>query len=215
MSTMLRSIIILAMMLCATTVWAQRDVDFERLLPWMEGNFSSEKQAEQDTSFFDVRLHMKRIWWDRTDGAWFYVEQAMATTPDRPYRQRVYHVHRIEQGLIESAVYTVKDAKAVIGAWKDTTLLDGLTPKDLVIRRGCEVFLQADYASYVGRTMGTACASDIRGASYASSEVIIRHDRIESWDRGFDVENKQVWGAVNGPYIFLRETPLPFDKPKD
>lgn len=201
--------------MAASTMQARRDVDLERLLPWMEGSFSSAAQAARDTSYFDVRLHMKRIWSDRTDGAWFYVEQAMATSQDRPYRQRVYHVHRVEHGFIESAVYAFKDPKAVVGAWNDTALLTGLSPRDLVPRRGCEVILQADYGSYLGRTMGTACASDIRGASYATSEVVIRHDRIESWDRGYSAENVQVWGAVKGPYIFLRETELRLDKPKD
>ncbi|MBU3741224.1 MAG: hypothetical protein FGM24_02950 [Candidatus Kapabacteria bacterium] len=199
----------------AQTQPAKRDVDFERLLPWMDGSFSSEAQSKADTSFQHVVLHMKRIWYDRTDGAWFYVEQAMAAAQDRPYRQRVYNVRRVEQGMIESAVYTFKKPEDVIGAWKDTTLIDDKSPSELVKRRGCEVFLQADFASYIGRTMGMACASDLRGASYATSEVTISYDRIVSWDRGYNPANEQVWGSTAGPYIFLRTTPLPFGVAKE
>ena len=194
---------------------AKPDVDIERLLPWMEGSFSSEEQHKQDTAFMHVVLHMKRIWHDRTDGAWFYVEQAMAAAQDRPYRQRVYHVRRVEQGMIESAVYTLKNPDAVKGAWQDTTLVSTLSPKDLVKRRGCEVFLQADFGAYHGRTMGMACASDLRGASYATSEVTIKHDRFITWDRGYNAANEQVWGSTAGPYIFLRTTPLPFGVAKE
>lgn len=193
----------------------ERDVDYERLLPWMEGSFSSEEQSKADTSFLHVVLHMKRIWHDRTDGAWFYVEQSMAAAQDRPYRQRVYNVRRVEQGMIESAVYAFKKPDAVVGAWKDTTLIVDMSPGDLIKRRGCEVFLQADYASYTGRTMGMACASDIRGANYATSEVTIKHDRIVTWDRGYNMANEQVWGSTAGPYIFARTTPLPFGVAKE
>jgi hypothetical protein len=209
-----------SLILCAVTGMAQKadatpDVDVERLLPWMEGSFSSEEQHKQDTAFMHVVLHMKRIWHGRTDGAWFYVEQAMASAQDRPYRQRVYHVRRVEQGMIESAVYAFKNPDAVKGAWQDTTLVSTLLPKDLVKRRGCEVFLQADFGAYHGRTMGMACASDLRGASYATSDVTIKHDRFITWDRGYDAANEQVWGSTAGPYIFLRTTPLPFGVAKE
>lgn len=217
----MRSAMLLVMIVGATCAAAAQtptpkpDVDVERLLPWMEGSFSSEEQHKQDTAFLHVVLHMKRIWKDRSDGAWFYVEQAMAAAQDRPYRQRVYQVRRVEQGMIESAVYTLKNPDAVKGAWQDTTVISALSPKDLVKRRGCEVFLQADFGAYHGRTMGMACASDLRGASYATSEVTIRHDRFVTWDRGYNAANEQVWGSTDGPYIFLRTTPLPFGVAKE
>jgi hypothetical protein len=33
-------------------------------------------------------------------------------------------------------------------------------------------------------------------------------DRIVSWDRGFDGDRRQVWGAEKGGYIFGRIVPL-------
>ena len=51
-----------------------------------------------------------------------------------------------------------------------------------------------------------ACASDLRGAAYATSEVTITPQFVLSWDRGFDNTGKQVWGATEGPYVFLRES---------
>ena len=45
-----------------------------------------------------------------------------------------------------------------------------------------------------------------RGASYATSEVELREERITSWDRGYDGEGLQVWGATEGPYRFDRQS---------
>lgn len=95
----------------------------------------------------------------------------------------------------------------MVGAWRDVTGLDDLSPSDLVRRRGCEVYLQRDEVKFLGSTHGTACSSDIRGASYATSEVQISANVISSWDRGFTSAGEQVWGAVKGPYYFLRQKP--------
>lgn len=183
----------------------KKDEDLEVLARWIEGSFSSEAQAKADTTYFDVRLHMKRIWHDRADGYWFLVEQAIAASQDKPYRQRVYHIRRVEENMIESRVFTWKAPSAVIGAWKDTTKLDGLDTDDLSIRRGCEVYMQMDDIMFFGSTHGTACASDLKGASYATSEVKIFHDRIISWDRGYSADGVQVWGAEKGGYVFIKQ----------
>ncbi|MCX6140250.1 MAG: chromophore lyase CpcT/CpeT [Candidatus Kapabacteria bacterium] len=181
------------------------DADLEVLVAWMEGSFSSELQSKADTSYFNVRLHMKRIWRERTDGYWLLVEQAISTSLDKPYRQRVYHVHRVEENMIESQVYTWKKPAAVIGAWRDTTSLANLGLEDIAIRRGCEVYMQMDSEMFFGSTHGTACSSELRGASYATSEVKILANRIISWDRGFSSDGTQVWGATTGGYVFMKE----------
>lgn len=40
----------------------------------MVGSYSSEAQSLADKEFRDVRLHMTRIWPERKDGCWLYVE---------------------------------------------------------------------------------------------------------------------------------------------
>jgi hypothetical protein len=65
--------------------------------------------------------------------------------------------------------------------------------------------MQLDAIHFFGSTHGTACTSELRGASYATSEVKIYRDRIVSWDRGYSSDNAQVWGATKGGYVFLRQ----------
>ncbi|MEZ4689755.1 MAG: hypothetical protein R3A12_06085 [Ignavibacteria bacterium] len=39
-----------------------KSLDSRNLLSLMEGSFNSEEQAKNDSDYYDIRLHMKRIW---------------------------------------------------------------------------------------------------------------------------------------------------------
>lgn len=179
--------------------------DLEDLVTMMVGSFSSAEQAAADPdNYWDIRLEMAPIWTDRTDGVWLYVEQAAASSLDAPYRQRVYRVTEAGDNLFESAVYTLPDPAAAVGAWRQENPLAHWTPDDLETRQGCSVFLaRTEDGSFRGSTRQKECLSNLRGAAYATSEIVIQADRLSSWDRGFDAEDKQVWGAEKGGYVFL------------
>ena len=51
----------------------------------------------------------------------------------------------------------------------------------------------------------TGSGSTLRGATYAVSDVTLSATQILSWDRGYDAQDNQVWGAEAGPYEFLRQ----------
>lgn len=176
-----------------------------KLVSYMEGSFSSQKQSEQDTNYFDIRLRMKRIWSDRADGVWLYVEQATSSVQQKPYRQRVYHVTQIGKNKFESAVYTIENPLRFAGDFKKESPLAGLTPDSLKSRDGCSVFLTKNKKGYYsGSTIGKDCSSDLRGAKYATSEVKVYKNKIVSWDRGWGDNGEQIWGATGGGYIFDR-----------
>jgi len=178
--------------------------DFTLLMDWMTGEFSSAEQAAKDSAYFDISLKMTRIWPDKKTGAWIYVEQAVAATPNEPYRQRVYFVREMGDGQFSSDIYMIPEEEKFIGAWKDTSPFDNLTQFDLEYKDGCAVFINYDGFQYSGRTNEKTCKSTLRGASYATSEVKIIKDVLESWDRGYDGDGNQVWGAENGPYVFKK-----------
>lgn len=181
--------------------------DLDELATWMQGSFSSEEQSVEDQEYFDIRLEMARIWEDRKDGVWLYVEQAAATALERPYRQRIYHVYAQDDGTFASEIYTLEKPEAFIGGWKDASRFAGFGPEKLTVRKGCKVTLKkASDGSYVGGTHEADCESSLRGASYATTEIRLTADTMISWDRGFDSENKHVWGAEKGGYIFKRKT---------
>jgi hypothetical protein len=171
----------------------------------LTGSFSSGTQAKSDPEFFDVRLHMTPIWTSRADGPWLYVEQAMATALERPYRQRVYRLIDRGDGSVESFVYELPNPRERVGAWSNPAVFDSDTPETLVPRAGCAMVLRRSGATWVGSTNERDCESSLRGASYATSEVVLRQDGLDTWDRGFDAGGKQVWGATKGAYQFRRD----------
>jgi hypothetical protein len=186
-----------------------KDPDLERLAAWMTGTFASAEQAKSDPEEYrDVRLGTARIWTERPDGPWLYVEQAVAGALDRPYRQRVYRLRHVGDDLFESRVHELPDPLRFAGAFADPSRLAALSPDDLSEMTGCAVVLRRiDETTFRGSTLGSACTNDFRGASFATSEVTVTAEGIDSWDRGYDAAWGQVWGATKGPYRFRRATP--------
>lgn len=150
---------------------------------------------------------MKPIWSGRTDGYWLYIEQALAGS--NPYRQRVYRVSVVDEIQIGSDVYeflNAADAQNAVGAWTLADPLGDLTPDDFDLREGCTVYLtRSDPETFSGGTLGKAYASDMSGSTYATSEATLTADQMRSRDRGYDADDEQVLGAVDGPYIFDRK----------
>ena len=180
--------------------------DLNELYERMTGSFSSEMQSKSDSDYYDIRLHMVPVWPERTDGKWLYVEQAMATAADKPYRQRFYRLELRNDGVIESHVYTMSDPLRLAGAWKHPEILQQFKPDSLETREGCSIMLTKNKnGDFVGSTVEKKCPSNLRGAAYATSEVVIGTTQMVSWDRGFDSADKQVWGAVKAGYVFVKQ----------
>ena len=175
--------------------------DLINLSNWMSGSFSSSKQSLQDSSFFDINLEMVRIWNDRTDAIWLYVEQASSKRLNSPYRQRVYRLTQKEDQFF-STVYELKNKNDFIGVHSNVNLFNSIDINDLIEREGCTVTMVLNETYFTGSTEDKECKSVLFGASYATSEVKIFQDKILSWDRGYNSDDNQVWGAVDGPYIF-------------
>ncbi len=182
------------------------DRDVSVLGQWMSGSFDSKLQAETDSDYFEIHLNMKPIWRNKKDGVWLYVEQAMAGALDKPYRQRVYHVYKENDSTIISQVYTIKNPLRFAGQWKNDNPLQDLSVDSLEDRKGCSIYLtKTSDGKFVGSTKDNECESNLRGAAYATSKVTISSNILESWDQGFDIDAKQVWGATKGGYKFVKK----------
>ncbi len=203
----------------AQTMAPPRDDVLREVVGLMTGAFSSQAQSKSDPDYFDIRLHMTRIWPREKEGAWLYVEQAMATALEKPYRQRVYHVTVVTGGTVKSEVYQLPgDPLEFAGAWQAPDKFSKLSPQDLKIKDGCAVLLNRIEARvYEGGTHGKDCPSERQGAAYATSTVHMDESGLQTWDRGFDKDGKQVWGAAKGGYKFgrVKEQPPTSTKPAD
>ncbi len=173
-----------------------------QLQEMMTGSYNSAEQAAQDSSYYNISLHMYPIWKDK--GHYLYVEQALFEAQDRPYRQRIYQLIKQKYGVYESKVYKLKEEKDYIGKWQSPEYFNSKDLSILEEREGCSVYLIKNGNRFEGSTKDDNCKSSLRGARYATSIVTVFEGQIESWDQGFDSEGKQVWGATKGAYLFKK-----------
>ncbi len=180
---------------------AKNEAQLNELVSIMQGGYTSEKQSVADTSYYNISLRMTPIWKDK--GHYLYVEQALAKRLDKPYRVRIYKISQRANNEFISEIHTIKNEKDWIGKWKTPEAFNALSEKDIELKPGCEVVLhRIEKNKFTGATGLKTCASELRGASYATSKVTVLKDQILSWDQGFDKNDKQVWGATKAGYIF-------------
>ena len=177
------------------------DASFDKLFSLMQGSFDSEAQAKADSTYYNISLHMYPIWEDK--GHFLYVEQALKSMQDKPYRQRIYEVKRLTDSTFGSYVYKIPNDSLWIGKWKTPKAFDSINLKQIELKKGCEVVLkQISNNTFKGSTGENTCESTMRGASFATSQVEISENKIMSWDRGFDKDGNYVWGAEKAGYVF-------------
>ncbi len=181
------------------------DSPLARLTTALTGNFTTAEQTAIDPTYRHVLLHAVPIWTDHADGPWLYLEQALADAPDLPFRQRVCQLVARADGVIEQRVFNLANPVAFTGAWRDAARLAKLTLVDLIFQEGCTVFLheQSD-SSFRGATEGSGCVNDIHGAATATAALTVTSRQIISWERGYNAAKAQVWGPLNGGYVFKR-----------
>lgn len=179
--------------------------DLAQLYDMMSGHFSSEEQAIEDSSFFNINLVMFPIWEKNKEAKWLYVEQAVTEYIDRPYRQRVYRLSKTADNMMESRVFALNNPAKYIHGWDNPDIFNQITPDSLVLRQGCAVYLKKKGNCFTGSTNDKDCVSTLRGATYATSIVTVCEDEVVSWDQGWDSSDEQVWGAVKEGYVFKRK----------
>ncbi|MEZ4296897.1 MAG: chromophore lyase CpcT/CpeT [Polyangiaceae bacterium] len=188
----------------------------DKLYRYLTGEFDSKNQAKSDpNNYLPIHLLTCPIDIPELGTRLLHVEQALIQSGviQPPYRQRIYVV---TDGA-DPATQAVSHVWEFNAPAKFTGFCDGsgqkATAADLVERDGCRVELTWMTDHFEGSTPGKECLSDFQGATYATSKVNVFDNRIESWDQGWDATDKQVWGAVKGPYVFDRLTPLPEPQP--
>lgn len=179
-------------------------VDVDVLLGYLSGSFNSTEQSRKVKGYFDISLAMVRVWKGDKKSRWLYVEQAVTKRLSRPYRQRVYQLRQVGPNRFTSTIYKVTIAKQLAGKAHNPKVLIQLKRKHLRLLKGCAIYLTYRGGKFRGSTKKRECTNRWRGASYATSEVVITPQSLYSWDRGWNSKGKQIWGARKGGYMFRR-----------
>ncbi|KAK9995253.1 hypothetical protein SO802_019939 [Lithocarpus litseifolius] len=193
----------------STTRW-----DHTRLVAQsLTGQKFSRDQASRDPdNYFNIRL-MTCPAAEMVDGSnVLYFEQAFWRTPQKPFRQRFYMVKPCPKELrcdVEVSSYAIRDVEEYRNFCdrpKDQRPLPEEVIGDIaehlttIYLKRCE---RGKRCLYEGSTPPGGFPNSWNGATYCTSELaIVKNNEIHTWDRGYDDDGNQVWGAKEGPYEF-------------
>ncbi|MGY3917197.1 chromophore lyase CpcT/CpeT [Aeromonas australiensis] len=179
----------------------------EPLLSWFNGAFTSREQASYDSRFTSAELRLMEIWSGYQGYRWVYAEQYLSQRAIRPFRQRIYRFSPAPDGRVLMAEFTMPMAIDFAGAWHHPKLLDSLTPQQLSLRHGCEIWLsRTPSGDYTGHTRVGHCSTDFGGATTLVQHIWIGPDYVRLLDRAYDNDGGLRWGSPAEGYVYLRRS---------
>lgn len=199
----------------AQKVKMPKDSDIRKIAKWMTGRFDTFLQVEQDENQNLPYLHTRALVYVipvaisgmEPNGAAFYVENQAANTRNKPYRQRVYFLQRVN-GNVVMRIYRIKSDTDFINAYQKPELFKNLTVDRLNQEIGCDIAFQKVNSKLYRGTAGNnkTCKSNLRGATYATSKTDLTPETWTNLDQGFDDAGAHKWGPPPGTigHIFIR-----------
>jgi hypothetical protein len=189
---------------------AVQEKDLRTFLSWFEGEFDNGEQV----AFADglgipkdavpERIHsiFTRVELPAFGPHVYYVEQYLDGDPAKIYRQRLYSFSLDErEQAIKLLIHIPGDAKALVGAHRDPSKLQGLTPAATRSPPGCEVYWRRRGDAFLGDMKPGTCTfkSERSGnAIVVSDDLYLDADEIWIYDRAVDSEGRYVYGNKAG-----------------
>jgi CpeT/CpcT family (DUF1001) len=172
----------------------------------LEGILSTAARAAANPKVANVTMTTCRIQVANApaDSIYLYQEQAIVPSLDKPYRQRILEIRpsRASQTIRSRSFKLADQAKWVNFCDRPNRQIQ---PQDFPIVV-CAVFLKPTAEGFSGTTEATGCPANVRGAVMIRNRIRLHPHGMDTWDRGYDAQGKQVWGAGDEPYQFLRST---------
>ena len=189
----------------ASPVINHRDSVVEHLLGKMTASI---QQAESEAVQVKMTTCLVNVAGDRSS-IFLYQEQGFTDSLDKPYRQRFLEITKASEQkqqeskhLVLSRSYKPENLDSWINFCQSDRQKDSLNPADLG-ELVCTIRLKPLLSVYVGQTPPGGCPTTARGAATITNSIVLHEQGMETWDRGFDVEGKQLWGARQKPYQFF------------
>jgi len=181
--------------------------DITTLGRWLAADFSNQQQAFDNPPLFaHIRVCIRPLPYQLLNGLSLYVEQAYHMTLNQPYRVRIIKLVSSEDH-IEIENYAIDQEAEFYGGSRDPQRLENLKTEQIKKLPGCTLIIKWTGKSFRGEVEpGKACIV-VRNekTTYLKSHFEINEDKFISHDTGCDPEtDKQVWGAIAGPFEFVR-----------
>jgi hypothetical protein len=208
--------------LCITTLsWGQSTVGitqevYEHYKSSIQGRFSSYPQTLVDSTKSDVLIRTRFI--TNLDGYDIFYTQQGENIKGKyyPYRQRLYKTKN-EGTHIQLEIHTIDVPYTIMEDTPMDTIqsfkinlnlmLDNIAKNNSAKKEGCDIkviVVSNNNNVLYGTTNNNDCTATFNGSSYTRVQFLIFPHYLISWERGYDVDNNQVWGPTTNPYIFFK-----------
>lgn len=183
---------------------SQQDVD--AVVGYLTRTMDTTAQAERHPRYVGVQMTtcpIHVVSSHRSEdhpSVYLYQEQALTEQIESPYRQRFLQIVLSEDiTRVESRTFKPSTPHS----W--TGLCQQINPTVEAIELGqlvCVVRLRPSTLGYVGSTPEEGCPVNLRGAVRLTNTIVLHQHGMDTWDRGFDINDIQVWGARTEPYQY-------------
>lgn len=131
---------------------------------------------------------------------YLYQEQALTASIENPYRQRFLQITLSEDTTqVESRTFKPVTPEVWTGLCQQATPVVNASDLGNLV---CIVSLRPSSLGYVGQTPDEGCPVNLRGAVRLTNTIVLHQNGMDTWDRGFDANGVQVWGAESEPYEY-------------
>jgi CpeT/CpcT family (DUF1001) len=146
---------------------------------------------------------------EQPDAVWLYQEQASTDTLAQPYRQRFLNIVASPYSqTVKSLSFKPVNPKQWVNFCDRAAGDRRILARDLGTLV-CSVFLKPQHDAagaplYQGNTPADGCPANVRGAVRIRNHIRLYRTGMETWDRGFDAQGQQVWGAKTEAYRYRK-----------
>ncbi len=142
---------------------------------------------------------------NHTSAIFLYQEQALTSKLSQPYRQRFLEISlHPETQTVRSRSFRLTQPERWAGFCNQPDAQRTLQSRDLG-NPVCSVFLKQTPTGFLGETPPEGCPTNARGAVRITNTIELNTAGMNTWDRGFDADGNQVWGAQSESYQFRRQ----------
>ncbi|UKJ08389.1 chromophore lyase CpcT/CpeT [Solitalea lacus] len=205
--SMRKFILLVLLCLSASGLFAQKlSKELKQLRENLSGKFTNEDQTRFNPAYKPESFIMKQVWPERTDGLWFYGEQAVVDSVKNPYKQFVWHVTQTDQNRFLVEVFALNNPKQVIVEWKGKPpLLANNIDESKLTKETCVMYIvRKTMIEFTGGTREKTCIATLNGAAYKTIEFYSSESTLMWWERGFNAGEQLVFGPEKGGIIYRK-----------
>jgi len=173
---------------------------------YLVGTWDTIPQHEGYGDSTPLRMRVARLWPERADRYWFYLEEVSPADERHVLRQRILQfVH--DGSVIHALTYRLPgNAADYAGEWRKEHPFAAVRPESLREIEGCRsVWNRVMEVAFAGGTEGDACPGDGPGVRNEHWDFSLSPTELRTWIRGLDAAGNQVDGP-SGPQEFRKKS---------